>query len=332
MEEERIYFENSDDRMEFFGSLREANEVNSWKELAKKFGLKRTIFQRYQYGELTISSKMFNIFLSTLSEEKQMHYFDKISTKKNNWGAIKGGKARYIKDPTHFEKVRKKGLEKLKAMGFGVSRDINSNQELSEDLCEFIGAFMGDGYLDNGKTVGIVGDSNLDKDYFDYLSKKVKSLFDLNRAIIKSKDKNASYIKFYSKNLCKMLTERFGFPKGPKTYSVKIPDEILNSKEEHIFSTIRGIFDTDGCVFFDKRKAYTKPYPRITLQINSKPLAEQLVQILSKYFVVSNRSYIKRRNYYVEVYGHLQFEKWMELIGFSNQRHLNRIERALGEI
>ncbi|MFH1587438.1 MAG: LAGLIDADG family homing endonuclease [Candidatus Diapherotrites archaeon] len=211
-------------------------------------------------------------------------------------------------------------------------KEINENQELSNDLCEFIGALIGDGYTNRGVIVGICGHNELDKSYFKYLNRNAKSLFGLDGSLIKKKNKNANDMRFYSKNLYDMLTNRFEFPKKRKTENIKIPGEIMNSDESLIFSTIRGIFDTDGCIFFDRRRAYSKPYPRITLQIVSVPLINQLVKILGKYFVVSNRNYPGRNAYYLEIYGHEQFEKWMNLIGFSNERHLNRIEKALGEI
>ena len=50
---------------------------------------------------------------------------------------------------------------------------------------------------------------------------------------------------------------------------------------------IRGIFDTDGGVFLDKRKIYKTKYPRIIFQTVSKPLFEQLSSILSKNFKYS---------------------------------------------
>ena len=127
-----------------------------------------------------------------------------------------------------------------------------------------------------------------------------------------------------------MLKDRFKFPKGKKVYSVKIPEEIMNGKKELLYATVRGIFDTDGCIYFDKRARYRKPYPRITLQIANKALFLQLKSILNKEFKVyaSERS---NRKFYIEIYGHEQLQKWMSVIGFSNPRHSDKINAPVAQ-
>ena len=93
-----------------------------------------------------------------------------------------------------------------------------------------------------------------------------------------------------------------------------------------MFATIRGVFDTDGTVFFDKRKAYAQPYPRVALQIVSKPLFLQLKIFLKDYFSLYTLENSKRNTYHLEVYGHEQLTKWMQLIGFLNKRHFSKID------
>ncbi len=330
--EERIGFNSGDSRKEFFSLLRSSVSVSNWNELYAFFGVPRSMFQHYQHGQFLIPKSLFDKMLSFLPEERKPEFQSIVFSKPGNWGAVKGGKALYEKYPDEFEKRKMNGLKKLRLMSAYYARDINATQELSKDLCEFVGAFIGDGYVSDGSTVGISGHSELDKKYHGYLSGKATKLFGLNAGIVKSKDKNGIYLKLYSTNLYKMFTGRFSFPKGSKTYTVKIPDEILAASEDCVFAAVRGIFDTDGCVFFDKRKAYAKPYPRISLQMDSKPLIDQLVPILRKHFSVSTGKHSNRNDYYIEIYGHAQLAEWMRLIGFSNRRHLDKIERAPGGI
>ena len=95
-------------------------------------------------------------------------------------------------------------------------------------------------------------------------------------------------------------------------------------------ATVRGIFDTDGCVFLDKRDPYKKPYPRITLQLSSQKLINQLENHLSRNF----KLYVNRNNRdgyrnYIEIYGHGQLEMFLKQIGFSNKRHLSKINASV---
>ena len=204
---------------------------------------------------------------------------------------------------------------------------------LNKEICEYAGALIGDGYLGiygkkhNAHTIGLSGNQKLDEDYYkNYLIPLIKRNFNfVNPLLIYRKDENTIVLKIHSKRLLNFLTNKLNFTLGKKAYNIKIPKVILKNKE-FLYATIKGIFDTDGCVFFDKRKIYKKPYPRITLQIASVPLLEQLEKILSKEF----KLYISKRGNnknYLEIYGEQQLYKWIKIIGFSNKRHLDKIKK-----
>jgi len=202
--------------------------------------------------------------------------------------------------------------------------------ELNEEICEFIGAFIGDGYMSlMGKknyVVGVSGNKVLDEDYLkNRLIPIVKKYFPKSNPHLRYRtDENTIVLLIYSKELCHFLME-LGFNFGPKSRTVTIPSLII-CKENLMNATTRGIFDTDGCFFIDKRKNYKKPYPRITLQVASIPLIEQLETYLSKNFSLyvdkSNRD--GKRNT-LEIYGYQQLERFLKQIGFSNKRHMSKI-------
>ena len=332
--QDRIGFTDNLVRKQFFDSVRKAANSESWKELASSLGLRRAFFQRYLYGQLLLPQELFEKMLSSQPMEMQEFFKANIFKRPRNWGAAKGGRILFEKYPEEFKKRRENGLKKLKELGIAggkVKFGIDKNIPLSEELCEFVGAFIGDGFLGGMKTVGISGNSELDKEYLDFQMKNINLLFGLEGKIFKRTDSKSMELRFNSKRFCEFMIDRFGFPKGVKTYTVKIPEEILNSKEQFVFAAIRGIFDTDGCVFLDRRKIYKKPYPRISLQIVSKNLAEQLFIALSRNFVVYKGFNASRQSHCIEVYGIQQLRKWLELIGFSNERNLRKVREACGE-
>jgi intein/homing endonuclease len=122
---------------------------------------------------------------------------------------------------------------------------------------------------------------------------------------------------------------KIGFNKGKKAHDVRIP-QIIVSDSEFMKYTVRGIFDTDGCLFFDKRKGYKSYYPRITIQVTSEELIDQLKEYLSKSFSLyinkTNRDCCRNT---LEIYGHEQLERFLKDIGFSNKRHLDKIQMPL---
>ena len=205
---------------------------------------------------------------------------------------------------------------------------IHQKMPLNENLCEFLGALIGDGFIGNygdrnqQYIIQMTGDKRLDAEYFNYLTQIIKENLNPKHISLRKPKGNTLRLTIYSKDIYKFFRNRFDFPSGRKD-AITIPNEILNN-EKYLRKTIRGIFDTDGCVFWDKRKRYKNPYPRITLETKSKALNNQLAAYLSGYFKIRNakRKRVLGTTYLIEIYGQLQFKKWLELIGFSNKRHL----------
>ncbi len=207
---------------------------------------------------------------------------------------------------------------------------------LNKEICEFIGAFIGDGYLGNyGKTkkqyvLGISGNKELDEDYFkNYLIPLLKKNFKcINPRLYYRNDENTIMLRINSKELYDWFMD-LGFNSGKKSHTVKIPEKIFNNKKL-VKYVIRGIFDTDGCIFFDKRSNYCKPYPRITLQLASMDLINQIEFYLSNHFnLYTNRSSWNGKRSCIEIYGHKQLEKFLKEIGLSNKRHLAKVKMPL---
>ena len=137
------------------------------------------------------------------------------------------------------------------------------NIHLNKEICEFIGAFIGDGYIGNyGERknqflIGISGDQKLDEDYLkNYLRPLIMRNFPFTKPkLYYRNDENTLMLRIYCKKLYYLFL-KYGFTQGRKSNSVKIPKQILKNNEL-MNATIRGIFDTDGCIFLDKRKVYS---------------------------------------------------------------------------
>ena len=207
-----------------------------------------------------------------------------------------------------------------------------NSTKLNSKICEFLGAFIGDGYMGNyGKRknqflIGFVGNQKLDEHYLTkHIYSLIKTNFPFTNPILRyRKDENTIRLRIHSKELFKFFLE-LGFNPGKKSRTVRIPEIIFNN-QKFMNATIRGIFDTDGCIFLDMRKNYKKPYPRVTLQSASIGLIDQLEEYLSKNFnLYVNKSNRDGYRNYIEIYGHKQLERFLKQIGFSNKRHIDRL-------
>lgn len=313
----RVFFCNSRTRQSFFKELLESEDLEQWKELSSVTGIPESTLGKYRRGKHSIPSKRFHDMLNLLDSKQRTHYLNNVKQKEDNWGVRKGGIATYSNHPEIFEKGREKASKLKKA-----KYDFDIHMKLSEELCEFIGAFIGDGFTNkygSSYMTQFTGHSKLDKAYYqNTITPIISELF--NTPSYTTYDGNTMRVNIYSKRLFEMLTQRFKLERGKKVYTTKIPREIADTKKDLLFSTIRGIFDADGCLFLDEREVYKNPYPRITFQTASDPLYQQLKNILGKHFNLYT-SKRKNKRHYIEIYGHEQLKKWNELIGFSNKRH-----------
>lgn len=195
---------------------------------------------------------------------------------------------------------------------------------LNEEICEFIGAFIGDGYFGNyGKRktqflVGFAGDKRLDEAYLkDYLLPLIKRNFPYTNPHLRYRtDEETLMLRIYSKQLFDFLIT-LGFKPGPKTKTVTIPDQIIENKK-FLSATIRGLFDTDGSLYFDKRPTYPNHYPRLELHLHNSPLLEIIYMYLCQNGIGAKINSLNSR---IQINGEKNINVFLEKIGLSNERH-----------
>ena len=217
---------------------------------------------------------------------------------------------------------------------------------MNVEISEILGAFTGDGWITSSlKSLYITGNSSEEREYYDYF---LGPLF--SKHFSKVTPKEFIDWKVYgigchkSKIISKCLS--LGFQSGPKALVAKTPHSIYNSQNKEIkIAFIRGFFDTDGSIWFDKSRAKTtishwkKKYhysPRITLGSCSKILLEQIQIMLTQLNINSKlRQSAKKgrkcnrniNNFYVLIIQKKEdILTWIETIGTNNPRHQTRID------
>ncbi len=136
--------------------------------------------------------------------------------------------------------------------------------KITPELAEICGIHAGDGYLRNKDHKGewdISGNIE-EKDYYDkHMIPLFNKTFNLN---IKGKffpSRNTYGFVIRNKKVIKFAHEILGFPYGNKTLKIKVPKFIFKDKFL-IRSFLRGYFDTDGCISFDKKIRNTDPFKK----------------------------------------------------------------------
>ena len=195
--------------------------------------------------------------------------------------------------------------------------------DLNKNMCELIGCIIGDGNIYDKRVcyVELTGHPENDFSFFqNKLMTIVKTELNyIGRLSIRS---HGVRLRINNKAFVSWLKD-IGIPSGAKKFErVLIPKIIISGSAECVSACLRGIFDTDGCVYFDKRKIYKNPYIRIELHMYNLKLLSQISYLLSTLGVESNISKKKSALY---INGKEKVQKYLKIIGFSNLRHTTRI-------
>jgi hypothetical protein len=201
-------------------------------------------------------------------------------------------------------------------------------REINCELCELVGAVIGNGNLwtDGSRyRVELTGDPKLDVEYFRYLSAIANSLFKKKPYPMRIRQRGLRW-RLQSKDAFSLLLE-LGVPSGKgKSHKVAIPECVLQKGWSFAKLTVRGIMDTDGTLFFSKKTYAETIYPTIELRTCSPKLAHQLDRLLSQHdFRVRTRGN-ENVGFHVALYGIGMLRKWITEIGFSNPKHVNKLQ------
>jgi len=135
--------------------------------------------------------------------------------------------------------------------------------------------------------------------------------------------------RLQDKKAFKRLTD-LGIPWGNgKARNVIIPQCIEKLGWNQIRWVLRGIFDTDGTLFFSKKTYKNTIYPTLEIRTYSKALGKQVDRLLTKKGFRSRLRGNDFRGFHIGLYGYNMLYKWVGEIGFSNYRHTNKYLRYI---
>lgn len=196
----------------------------------------------------------------------------------------------------------------------------------SADLAEFVGIMMGDGGITQKQTT-ITLNSNNDKQYSLHVINLIKKLFKIKPSIYFKK--NVLSIVISRKKLVKFC-KSIGLCIGGKVkQQFDIPAWVKNKKCFAV-ACIRGLMDTDGCIFNECHKINKKLYcyPRLSFVSHSEPLRNSVYKLLKRFgFSAKVRN---RRS--VQLENRKDILRYFGFIRTNNPKHKTRFDSFLGGV
>lgn len=203
----------------------------------------------------------------------------------------------------------------------------------NEEIAELIGIIYGDGnlYISKNNTYRVTITGNKETDY-NYLTKYVSSIFKRNfhikPKILIYKNKKAIGIYINSRELIRYLLN-LGLKVGPKK-NLNIPKIILK-KKLYMARFLRGILDTDFCLYFRSRNGINS-YPRVISMFSDYGFTNQLKDLFFKFKIkasickhitrLNNKKYLQHA---IDVSGRQNLSNLIRNINFRNENNLTKL-------
>jgi intein/homing endonuclease len=229
-------------------------------------------------------------------------------------GRSKGGRASIA---TH----RRNGTK------FSTLKDIQIPEQ-SEKLAEFLGIAVGDGHSSDYQ-LGVTTNSETDIQHAMFIAQMVHDLFGLESAFQFRKGEKAVDIMTSSRALVEFM-EAIGMPRGNKIeHRVAIPKWVLEN-EVYLKAFLRGLFDTDGCVYLDRHIIKGATYRNLGWTITSR--ADTLkADVFRSLQELDYSPTCKAPGYSVFLRRHHEIVRYFTEIGTSNDKHRRRFESFIDQ-
>ncbi|MBI2055441.1 MAG: hypothetical protein HYT42_00965 [Candidatus Sungbacteria bacterium] len=199
----------------------------------------------------------------------------------------------------------------------------------STELAECMGVLIGDGHLSEYQA-SVTTNSETDKQHAEFIKRLLESLFAVS-AVLKVKAGERSVTVVASSKVLVNFLRQAGMPLGNKIRgALSIPRWVFeNGAFQRAF--IRGLFDTDGCIYLDTHRIKEKIYKHLSWTITSyaDTLIEDILKLLkSQGFSPTYRTSQKS----VHLRKQAEIQRYFKEIGTHNSKHAERYKSFSGRV
>lgn len=193
------------------------------------------------------------------------------------------------------------------------------------ELAEFMGIMMGDGGISEYQIVITLHHTD-DLEYSDFVVRLIKKLFKITPSINHSSKNSVNDITVSRKELVRYLHE-LGLPIGNKVKQQFDIPEWIRCESRFATACIRGLVDTDGCIFTHRYRAKGAwyAYKKLSFTSASRPLRQSVHTLLQKFGFHPRMTDKDVRLDRAE-----DMKRYFSSVGSHNPKHLRRYESTVG--
>ena len=212
---------------------------------------------------------------------------------------------------------------------FMSQQQIKLPENISAELAEESGWHLGDGSMNFYKGKGLYQLRGHIKDDREHYEERIKNFYKLLYGVdVHLRDMPKTGVmgfQIWSDEIVKFKHEFLNLPLGRKL-NFCMP-KIL---KKFVIDFIRGLFDTDGTLFLEKKRE--KLYPRVHISTTSQILATEVCEELKNLGLRATVRRLKRKEanwndlHIISVRGDEMVKKWIRIIKPANPKHIQKFE------
>jgi len=301
----------------------------SWSDFAFKTGIHSRTLNDWRREEHTIPLWVFNKLSTKIDKE----FKKDIEIKDPFWYASKGSKIGWKAvlekyghvggDPEYRKQKWREWWEregKYKESVIGIAKSIKIPR-FSKKLAEFTGIVMGDGSLTKYQ-LQLCFHKKDDKLYAEFVKNLIENIFKVPVSICYLKDEMAMKLVVSRKKLVEFCNTELMLPIGDKLRNRLDVSDWIKNNIEFQKACMRGLIDTDGCIFNEvhniKGKKYS--YKRLNFTSASLPLRRSVFLLFEQLGFLPKM----RNDRSVQIEKKEKIERYFKVIGTNNPKHARR--------
>ena len=319
----RVVF--SEDPGVFFASVKSNLKASSWKETAFILHVNVRTLTSWRSRDTAMPASIAQDLSKRLGLNLPKHNIFDFNEGRRLAGSTGGSKRNELYGNPGTPKGRSRGginavaTHRRKDISPFVAKEV-SRPKPSAALAELAGAILGDGTITHYQMVLYSNLAN-ESAYSDYLRQLILDTFHFEPTSVRDKKHGVIRLICSRKNFIAHL-EALGLMRGNKTTRQAAVPKWIERKPAYARACVRGLIDTDGCVYLDRHIVKARPYAFVCIAFTnaSMPLLDFVERTLIKEGYTPTRwgrnIRLRRRN---------EVLRYAKEIGFSNPKHALKI-------